>query len=71
MFFEKNKPDCNNDHRQQKHENGNAIDAMHIAHPFAVRCIRIFFFDIEVFCYLAPDSHRSLFTFQRYKTDGI
>lgn len=59
MFFEKDQSNRNDDHRQQEHKNGNAIDAMHIAHPFAMRCIRVSFFDVEIFCYLTPDSHRN------------
>ena len=68
MSPEKNHPDQDDQQTYQKHKNGNAVDAMHIAHPFTMRCIRVPFFNVEVFCNLPPYSHKKSFTFQRYKT---
>jgi len=61
MFFEKNQPDNNKNQPQQEYENRNSIDAMHITYPLTMRCIRISFFNIEVFCNLSPYSHKTIF----------
>jgi len=67
MSPEKNHPDYNKDQTQEKYKNGNAIDPMHIAHPFAMRRIRISFFDIQVFCQLSPYSHKNHLRFKDIK----
>ena len=57
MSFKENIFDNNYNQREQEHENGNAIDAMHIFHPLAMWCVRVTFFYVEIFCYLIPDAH--------------
>lgn len=61
MSFEKKHPDNNNDDPDQEHENGNTVNAVHVPHPFAVGRIRVSFFDIKVFGYLAHHSHKNQF----------
>ncbi|HMH33138.1 MAG TPA: hypothetical protein VK543_08930, partial [Puia sp.] len=43
--------DANDDDEQadQKHENGYAVDAVHVFHPFAMRGIGVALFDVKVF----------------------
>ncbi len=38
---EHGQPEDHDDHRNQEHKNGNAVDAMHVSHPFAIGLIRI------------------------------
>jgi hypothetical protein len=71
MSSEKNQPDCNYDHCQQEHENGNAIDAMHITHPFTMWCIWVSFFDVEIFCKLSPYAHKNHFHSKDIKQMGF
>ena len=52
MPFEENDFNNNNNQRHQKHENGNAVDAMHVLDPTRVRSIRVPLFDVQVFCNL-------------------
>jgi hypothetical protein len=57
MPFKENSFDGNHNQREQEHENGNAVDTVHVFHPLAVRCVRVTLFDVEIFCYLIPDAH--------------
>jgi hypothetical protein len=52
-FAKENDPDDDNDEAEKKHENGYAVDAMHILHPCTVRGIGISLFDVKVFRDLA------------------
>jgi len=58
VFFEK-EPDEDNDYPDDKHKNGDPIDAMHIAYPAAGGRIGIFLFNIQVFSNLTEYSHKS------------
>lgn len=44
-------------HSCKEHENGNAVDAMHIPDPLGIRSIGVLFFEVEIFCYLLPKAH--------------
>ena len=63
MLFEKDKPDKDDDQCRQEHKNGDAVDAMHITHPAAVRRIGISFFDVEIFCYLTEHTHKTSYKY--------
>jgi hypothetical protein len=52
--------DDNND-GEQEHQQADAVNAMHVAHPPAFWRIRILFFEVEVFCDLLPYTHKQSF----------
>jgi len=45
------------DQAQNKDQQADTIDAMHITDPFAFRTVRILLLNIEIFGDLCPDSH--------------
>ena len=71
MSPEKDHPDQDDHQPNQKHENGYAVDTVHITHPFTMRCVRISFFDIEVFCNLSPNSHKKRLHCKDIKQSGV
>lgn len=68
VFPEKNKSYGNYHKCQQEHEDGNAVDAMHIFHPLAVRCVRVTLFYVEIFCHLPEYAHLCLFYISKIRT---
>jgi hypothetical protein len=52
MPFE-NHPENDDQQPQQKHEDGNPVDCIHITNPATGRFIGIFFPDIQIFCKFA------------------
>ena len=42
---------------ENKNQQADAVDTMHITYPFIFRPVGILFFQVEVFCYLTPDAH--------------
>ena len=54
---EYSQPEDHDDQRDQEHKNGNAVDAMHVSHPFGIRLIRIPFPQVEIFSQLFENSH--------------
>ena len=49
--------DSENDKAEQEHEDADTVDIVHVANPFFFWTVRVFFFQVEVFRYLFPDSH--------------
>jgi len=60
MLSENKQLKYNNDETYEEHEEGNAVDAMHILHPTGMWSLRISFFDVEVFGQLSQDAHRCI-----------
>ena len=52
LMFEE-KFDGKNNQTKDKHKNTDAVDAMHIAHPFGRRLIGVSFLNIQVLRYLS------------------
>ncbi len=52
--------DSKNNKAEQKDENADAVNTVHIANPFLFWTVRVFLFEIKVFRYLFPDSHNSI-----------
>jgi len=46
-----------NDETENKDQQANAVDTVHVFHKIAFGTIRIRFPDVEVFGYLFPDAH--------------
>gem|GEM_PF-4202341 len=46
-----------NNKADNKDEETDAVYAMHVTNPFAFWTIRVLFFQVEIFGYLAPDAH--------------
>ena len=65
MMMPEHQPVDHNNDRDQKHENGNAIDPMHILHPLRMRCVRITLLDVEILPDLSPNSHGKMLEIQR------
>jgi hypothetical protein len=61
MSLYQKEPNRNDNQTHQEHKNGNAINAVHISHPSAMRRIRISLFQVEIFSELPPDSHNAKF----------
>jgi hypothetical protein len=47
------------DQRYQKHKQADAVDAMHITHPFCIRRVGIALFDVQIFTQLFPYTHKT------------
>jgi hypothetical protein len=58
MFLEKNRPDDNEDQPTQEYKNSDPVDPVHVLHPLGVRRIRVPLFNVEIFPYLSPYSHK-------------
>jgi hypothetical protein len=56
---EKKEFDQQKEQGKEEHENRNPVDPVHIANPFALGCIGVFFADIEIFSQLTQDAHES------------
>jgi hypothetical protein len=50
--------DGKNDQTKDKHENTDAVDAMHVFHKPGFWTVRIRFFDVEIFRYLPEYTHK-------------
>ena len=64
MMMLENRPNDHDNDREQKHEDGNTVDPMHIPHPLRTRRIRIPFLDIEVLLDLSPNTHNNMLNAQ-------
>lgn len=59
MLSENKQFKYDNDKPYEEHEEGNAVDAMHVLHPFGMRSIGISFLYVEVFGQLSQYAHNS------------
>ncbi len=59
MFFENQTKD-NDQHGEEKHENRDPVDPIHILYPAIIWLVRISFFDIEIFCQFTEYSHSEI-----------
>lgn len=46
----------------QKYKDGDAVHTMHVFCKIGAWCVWIAFFDVEIFAYLPPDTHKIFFT---------
>jgi hypothetical protein len=53
----KNQPENDNKNSDQKHEDRNPVDGIHITDPGAGRFVRILFSDIKIFSNLSKYAH--------------
>lgn len=67
----KNKPDEDNDQCKKKHEDGNAVDAMHVFYPAVAGGAWIFLFQVEVFCQLPEHTHGGNFEVRIFNVPGF
>ena len=65
LLFEEYQFDKQEDERKEKHQDGNPVDPMHILEPGSLRCIRVLFLDIQIFCYLTHDAHNCFSNFNK------
>ena len=61
MSFEEQRPDDHDEDSCEEHKDRDPVDPMHIAHPGTARCVRVPFFDIQVFFNLSPYAHEIIF----------
>lgn len=59
MFPQYKQLKYNNDQCYQEHEQGNAIDPMHVLHPSRMRSPGIPFLNVEIFGQLSPYTHNT------------
>ena len=57
MFFQDKNPDENNDQARQEHENGYAVDAVHVFHPPGIWGFGVPLDKVKVFCDLSEYAH--------------
>lgn len=57
MSFENKQFKYNNDQSYEEHEQGNAVNPMHVLHPTGMWSLRIPFLYVKVFGQLSQDTH--------------
>jgi hypothetical protein len=57
VHFSGKKFNCKNNEAEQENEQADPVDPMHVTNPGALRPVRVFFPEIEIFCHLFEHAH--------------